>query len=88
MEPEPSAAWRVLECETMDQKLAFWFVDYLIYSLIPSQNWLRYSWYLRMSRTTLNSEGSSIPVLSEEAQAALAEFYQVSFFSISFYIFA
>ncbi|CAG5113085.1 Oidioi.mRNA.OKI2018_I69.chr2.g7228.t1.cds [Oikopleura dioica] len=29
-----------------------------------------------MSRTTLNSEGSSIPVLSEEAQAALAEFYQ------------
>ena len=41
-----------------------------------------------MSRTTLNSEGSSIPVLSEEAQAALAEFYQVSFFSISFYIFA
>jgi import inner membrane translocase subunit TIM44 len=23
MEPEPSAAWRVLECETMDQKLAF-----------------------------------------------------------------
>ncbi|CBY38006.1 unnamed protein product [Oikopleura dioica] len=31
-----------------------------------------------MSRTTLNSEGSSIPILSEETQAALAEFYQIS----------